>query len=158
LNGGLKVTAKSTQKETLSTMLIGRWENIARKITTLAEEFPEEKFEYRPLESVRTFGDVLRHLAFWNQYVADSLSGRKVDDSSNEVPLVNYPTKARIVEVLERNSREAVAALRKHPSDLDLKTVELMMTFIEHTCEHYGQLVVYSRLMGITLPASRAQS
>ncbi len=99
------MTAKSTQKETLSTMLIGRWENIARKITTLAEEFPEEKFEYRPLESVRTFGDVLRHLAFWNQYVADSLSGKQVDDSSNEVPLLNYPTKARIVEVLERNSR-----------------------------------------------------
>ncbi len=152
------MTAKSTQKETLSTMLIGRWENIARKITTLAEEFPEEKFEYRPLESVRTFGDVLRHLAFWNQYVADSLSGKQVDDSSNEVPPVNYPTKARIVEVLERNSREAVAALRKHTSDLDLKTVELMMTFIEHSCEHYGQLVVYSRLMGITPPASRSQS
>ena len=152
------MTAKSTQKETLSTMLIGRWENIARKITTLAEEFPEEKFEHRPLESIRTLGDVLRHLAFWNQYVADSLSGKQGDDSSNEVPLVNYPTKARIVEVLERNSREAVAALRKHPSDLDLKTVELMITFIEHSCEHYGQLVVYSRLMGITPPASRAQS
>ena len=86
------------------------------------------------------------------------MSGKQVDDSSNEVPLVNYPTKARIVEVLEQYSREAVAALRKHPSDLDLKTVELMMTFIEHTCEHYGQLVVYSRLMGITPPASRAQS
>ena len=152
------MTAKSTQKETLSTMLIGQWENIGRKIATLAEEFPEEKFEYRPLESVRTFGEVLRHLAFWNQYVADSLSGNKVDDSSNEVPLVNYPTKARIVEVLERSSRDAVAALREHPSDLDLKTVELMMTFIEHTCEHYGQLVVYSRLMGITPAASRAQS
>jgi uncharacterized damage-inducible protein DinB len=152
------MTAKSTQKETLSTMLIGRWEQIGHKVAALAEEFPEESFEYRPLESVRTFGDVLRHLAFWNQYVADSLSGKQVDDSSNEVPLVNYPTKARIVEVLERSSREAVAALGKHPSDLDLKTVELMMTFIEHSCEHYGQLVVYSRLMGITPPASRAQS
>ena len=150
------MTAKSTQKETLSTMLIGRWEQIGHKVAALAEEFPEEKFEYRPLESVRTFGDVLRHLAFWSQYVADSLSGKQVDESSNEVPSINYPTKARIVEVLERNSREAVAALRKHPSDLDLKTVELMMTFIEHTCEHYGQLVVYSRLMGITPPASRA--
>ena len=152
------MTAKSTQKETLSTMLIGRWEQIGHKVAALAEEFPEEKFEYRPLESVRTFGDVLRHLAFWNQYVADSLSGKQVDDSSNEVQLVNYPTKARIVEVLERNSREAVAALGKHPSDLDLKTVELMTAFIEHTCEHYGQLVVYSRLMGITPPASRAKS
>jgi uncharacterized damage-inducible protein DinB len=148
------MTANSTQKETLSTILTGHWEQIGRKIATLAAGFPEEKFEYRPTEDVRTFGAVLRHVAFWNQYVADSLSGKKVDDSSNELPFAEYPTKGRVVEALERTSKEAVSAFRQHPSDLDLKTVELIQTFLEHTSEHYGQLVVYSRLVGIVPSAS----
>jgi len=30
------------------------------------------------------------------------------------------------------------------------------MTFVEHTAEHYGQLAVYGRLIGIVPPASGA--
>lgn len=138
--------------------MIGLWEQIGSKVATLAEQFPEEQYESNPVEGVRTFGDVLRHLAFWNHYVADSLRGKKADDSGNELPLVDYPTKARIVEALERSSRQAVTALREHPSVPDLKTIELVMTFVEHTSEHYGQLVVYSRLKGVIPAGSNAHS
>ena len=31
----------------------------------------------------------------------------------------------------------------------------MVVTFIEHNCEHYGQLVVYARLNQIVPPASR---
>jgi hypothetical protein len=34
---------------------------------------------------------------------------------------------------------------------------ELWMSFISHSSEHYGQLVVYYRLNGIVPPASRGQ-
>ena len=143
------------QQETIVTILTKRWEEISCKIVTLAVEFPQEKFEHPPAEGVRTFGDVLRHVAFWNQYVADSLNGKKADDSANEVSRVSYSTKTRLVEVLKSTSAEAMAALRWQQPDLDAKTVDLVLTFIEHTCEHYGQLAVYSRLAGITPPASR---
>ena len=78
------------------------------------------------------------------------MSGKQADDTSNEVPLADYPTKALMIQALERSSREAVAAFTP-----DLKRIELMMAFIEHTGEHYGQLAVYSRLAGIVPPASR---
>lgn len=148
--------AKPKQEDALSILLVAKWEEIANKLATLAGEFPEEKFESRPVDDVRTCGDVLRHVAFWNQYVADTLSGKKADDSSNELSRTRFATKARIVEALERSSHEAVVALKGRQSDVDPKTVELMVSFIEHTCEHYGQLAVYSRLMGIVPPASRA--
>jgi uncharacterized damage-inducible protein DinB len=38
---------------------------------------------------------------------------------------------------------------------MNIDTTELMISFIEHNCEHYGQLVVYARLQGIVPPASR---
>ena len=137
------------QQEEMKSLFVTKWEEIGKKAAKLAAGIPEEKFEYRPAEGVRTVGEVLRHLAFWDQYVADTLLGRQADDSTNEVPQSDYPTKAGMIEVLERNSRAVIAALQKLPGDPDRKTVELLVSFIEHTGEHYGQLVVYSRLLGI---------
>ena len=135
---------------------ITKWEEINRKIANLAGEFPEEHLDHRPAEHLRTFGEVLRHLAFWNQYVADVLRGRKADDSANEVSLAEYPTRARMIGVLGESSEAVVAALKD--SEGDTKTIELLITFIEHSGEHYGQLAVYARLIGITPPASRGEA
>jgi hypothetical protein len=80
------MTAKTTEKQAVSTMLIERWEQIGAKLASLAQEFPEEKYETAPVVGVRTFGDVLRHVAFWNQYLADTGRGNKADDTANELP------------------------------------------------------------------------
>jgi len=107
------------------------------------------------VDGVRTFGDVLRHVAFWNRYVADSVRGKKADDAANELPKTEYSTKARIVDALKSSAPEAAAALREHPVELDWNNAAMIVTFLEHTSEHYGQLVVYTRLNGIVPPASR---
>ena len=152
----LQVTPKTETKETLSTILIGRWEQTGNKLTALAEEFPAGKYETRPVDGVRTFGDVLRHVAFWNRFVADTMRGEKADGASDELARAEFSTKARIVDALKGSAGDAASALREQRRELDMKTAELIVTFIEHTCEHYGQLVVYSRLMGIIPPTSRA--
>jgi uncharacterized damage-inducible protein DinB len=146
--------AKIQQDEALTTLLASRWEQASRKIEGLADVFPADEFDSRPLAGVRTFGEVLRHVAFWNQYVADSLRGRKMDDSANELPAADYSTKAKILDALMRASQDVASALRQCEVPRDGKVAELLMTFIEHTSEHYGQLVVYARLMGIVPPAS----
>ena len=149
------MTAKTQKEETLTTLLVERWEQVSRKIAELAEEFPEVKFESQPVTGLRSCGEVVRHVAFWNRFVADSLHGTEADGAANELPLAEFPTKASAMEALKRNSQDVAEALRAQAAGLNPKTVELIMTFVEHTSEHYGQLVVYSRLMGIVPPASR---
>jgi uncharacterized damage-inducible protein DinB len=149
------MTAKAQQQEGLTAVLTGRWEAASRKLVELAEAVPAEQFDSRPLAGVRSVGEVLRHVAFWNQYVADSLRGTEADGSGNELPRDAYATKASIVEALKRTSASASAALGEPHGTADSKTAELLMTFVEHTAEHYGQLVVYARLMNIVPPASR---
>ena len=144
-----------TQKETPATILIGRWEQAGRKLTALGQEFPAEKYESTLVKGARTVGDVLRHVAFWNQYVADSARGKKADDTANELPKAEYSGKTRIIDALQKSTADASAALKAREADMDLKTIEMLATFIEHTTEHYGQLVVYARLNGIVPPASR---
>jgi uncharacterized damage-inducible protein DinB len=147
--------ANIQQKEALKTLLIGRWEQTSRKVEELAEVIPVDEFESRPLAGVRSCGEVLRHVAFWNQYVADTLNGKKADDAGNELPGATYSTKGSVLEALKRSSEDVATALGEHQAPVDLKTTELIMTFVEHTSEHYGQLVVYARLLGITPPTSR---
>ncbi len=152
------MTASPTQEQAVSSLLIARWEEIHRKIANLAREMPEKKLESRPGADVRTFGEVLRHLAFWNRYVADVLSGKPADDSANEVPFAKYSTRAKMIQIMEQNAHSVVAAFKALPSSADPKTVELLMSFTEHACEHYGQLAVYARLAGIVPPVSRSQA
>ena len=142
-------------EEHLVTLLAERWELTSRKIAELAESIPEEKFEMAPVAGLRTCGAVLRHVAFWNRYVADSLDGKSANDEANELPAAAYPTKRSVLEEVRRSSEDVASALRNHRGALSLKTAELMITFVEHTSEHYGQLAVYGRLMGVVPPASR---
>ena len=149
------MATKVVQQGTVSAKLIGRWEQVCQKLTALAEEVPENKFDCRPVPVVRTFADVLRHVAFWNGYVADSASGRKSDGTANELPRDGYSTKTRIVDALKRSAADAADALKGNASGLSPEMAEMVVTFIEHNCEHYGQLVVYARLNQIVPPASR---
>ncbi len=147
--------AKSQQEGAPVTLFVNRWEQASRKIEQLAEEFPAGKFEWRPREGVRTCGEVIRHVAFWNRYVADSLRGKQTDESLNELPVSEYQTKAKMLKALRQSAEEAAGALRERHGSVDEKAAELVVTFIEHTSEHYGQLAAYARLLDIVPPASR---
>jgi uncharacterized damage-inducible protein DinB len=149
------MATKAIQPETLSERLVGRWESVGQKIASLAEEFPESKFDYRPIDGVRSCADVLRHVAFWNVYVADRARGKKGDDTANELPKKEFSSKKQILSALKRSNADALSAMKHHKSGLNPEMAEMLVTFIEHNCEHYGQLVVYARLNGMVPPASR---
>ena len=96
---------------------------------------------------------MLRHVAYWNRYIADSLNGRKAHESANELARDEYPDKARLLEELEKTNNEIANGMHRN---LDAKGLELISMAFEHLSEHYGQMVVYARLLGIVPPASRA--
>ncbi len=150
------MTANTELQESLSAMLINRWEQAGNKLTALAEELPAEAYEFKPAAEVRTAGGVLRHVAFWNLYVAAVARGKEFDETANELPQAGYATKTKIVQALRTSMGEAVSALQQRAAGAEPKTSELVATFLEHTAEHYGQLAIYARLKGIVPPASRA--
>lgn len=149
------MATKAIQQDTVSEKLVGRWEVVGQKIAALAEEIPETKFEYNPVDGIRTCADVLRHVAFWNFYVADRARGKKAEDTANELSKDEFSSKKQILSALRRSNTDALTALREHRSDLSPEVAEMLVSFIEHTSEHYGQLVVYARLNKIVPPASR---
>jgi hypothetical protein len=136
-------------------VLLAGWNEVGDKVVKLAEEFPEGKYDYKPVDTVRTFADVLRHVAFWNEYVAKAARGEKPDGSQNELPKAKFATKAAIVAALKSSVEAGAAELKKSGASPEPKATGLWMSFISHSSEHYGQLVMYYRMNSLVPPASR---
>jgi len=149
------MATKIAQQETVSTKLIGRWEQVCQKLAALAQEIPANKFDYKPVDGVRTVAEILRHAAFWNLYVADAVRGKKGNDTDNELSAEQFATKKQIIDVFTSSASDVAKALREASGELRPETVETLVAFIEHNCEHYGQLAVYARMNKIVPPASR---
>jgi uncharacterized damage-inducible protein DinB len=149
------MTTRAIEEVTMSSRLVDRWDHVGQKLVALAEEIPEDRFNYRTTDGVRTLEEVLRHVGFWNFYVRDVALGKKGNDQGNELSKGKASTKSQIIDVLKTTFAAASDTLRSTGGGLSLQKAEMLVTFIEHTCEHYGQLVVYARLNGIVPPTSR---
>lgn len=135
--------------------LQARWTEIGDKIVQLAREFPEDKYDVAPAIGSRTFAEQLRHVAFWNDYTTGTLRQESPDGSANEIPRSAAPTKARVIDAVDRSFKGVAQQLQRMNGDTDPSAVDTVVSFIEHNGEHYGQLVLYCRLNGIVPPASR---
>lgn len=142
-------------------------ERIGKRITTMAEDFPEDKYDYKPTPEVRSFAEQMLHIASANYGFMTIARGEKPDfpDLSRE----NYPTKAAVVAEVKKSFAECIETLReagdaglakemKWPfGDRMTTAYEIWLLTMEHGAEHYGQLVVYYRNNGLVPPASRRQ-
>ena len=136
-------------------MLLRHWNQVGDQVIKLAEEFPEGKYDYKPKPEVRTFAEQLRHIGFWNLFVIKTVRGEKIDPKINELSKAEYPSKESLVKILKSTVADAAKLLERSPADLPVKSAGLWVSFIEHSGEHYGQMVVYYRLNGLVPPASR---
>jgi len=147
------MTATESKSDAMKATLVTRWQTAATKFIDLAAALPEEKFDTELVDGARTCGAVLRHAAYWNRYVAAKLNGKKADDSGNELNPKECPDKSAAIIELTKNSLDIANGLER---TLDAKSLELICMGLEHLSEHYGQLAVYARLLGIAPPASRS--
>ena len=145
------MTTKGTKE-----ILLGQWNDQGAKVVALGEAIPAGAFDEKPADGVRSAGEVFRHLAFWNRWVAATLRGESPDGSANEIPRKDAPSKAKALAAFEESvSAVASAAAAGRGSELSPEALEQLVSFLGHTAEHYGQLAVYARLKGVVPPASR---
>lgn len=135
--------------------LLGQWNDLGKKLLDLGEAIPAGRYDHAPAPGARSPGEVLRHLAFWNRWLAAKLRAENPDGTANEIPKKEAPTRAKALAALELSQTEAAVAFESLPGEPAPELVELFTAFLGHSSEHYGQLVVYARLKGVVPPASR---
>jgi hypothetical protein len=148
-----------------SDAVLEQWNDIGRKLIAMAEDFPEDKFSYKPAPESRAFGAMLIHTAGAMYYFTDIADGKKPrysDDPKGD----NLQTKAQIVAFVKQCVADGAAMIKKKGDQgltvavddggphLD-RLYDLAYGLIEHSGEHYGALVVYYRNNGMVPPESR---
>jgi hypothetical protein len=125
---------------------------VNQKILTMAKDFPADKYNFRLKPEMRSFGEVIVHIASGNVYAAKAGRGEKV--KWDELDAKNYPAKAAIVALMEKTIADSTATLKENPEGWQ-KSLEPFLSVIEHSAEHYGLLVAYYRANGLVPPESR---
>ena len=148
--------------------LLWGWNGVGGKLIAMAEDFPEDKYDFKAQKDERTFGGNLLHVASSYYNMINAIKGSVVGYSGNDDSLRNkYPTKTDIVKYLKQAVADG-AELIKAQGDSGL-TREFKYPWgnfmvhgwfgwagmLEHAGEHFGQLVVYYRVNGMIPPESR---
>lgn len=130
-----------------------RFDSINHKVLEMAKDFPEDKYGFRLKPEMRSFGELIVHIASGNVYASKAGRGEQVN--WNDLDPKEYKTKAAIVALMQKSLTDADATLKSLPNDAFAKSVEPWLDVTEHTAEHYGLLVAYYRANGLVPPASR---
>jgi len=147
-----------------SQAVLDAWNDIGRKLIAMAEDFPEDKYDFKPVPVQRSFAEQLLHVAGSNDLFTQVAKGHKpLDDESR----AHYLTKAAVVAYVKKSFDEGAAVIQAKgdlgmtqiakdaESGQILQLTDLAYEMIEHSGEHYGQLVVYYRIAGLVPPESR---
>jgi len=144
------------------------------EIVATAQGMPEDKYSFAPTEGnfkgVRTFAQQVKHIATVNDRLADAILGQAPPTAPDEGITSNGPdaiqTKDQIMQYLKdsfANMHKAIATingdngltpLKDAPAPFLRTRASLAMFTCSHAMDHYGQMVEYMRMNGLTPPMS----
>ena len=151
-----------------SKVLLDSWNDIGRKLIAMAEDMPEDKYDFKPNPAERSFREQLLHAAGGNYYFLNPARG--LEPPKGDPPRADYKTKAEVVDYMRKSLADGAAFIQgKGDSGLNdvfvnpftkkqTRVGDYAWEFVEHMGEHYGQLVVYYRVAGLVPPESRPKS
>jgi uncharacterized damage-inducible protein DinB len=130
-------------KEQLSATL----ENSKGYTLAVAGLMPEKDYNFKPVESVWNFGELLHHIAYGIHWWEDNcIKGKKVE--WNQPPAKT--TKKEIIAYLDKAYASLIETISKEKLTDD--AVQGFHATLDHITHHRGQVVLYLRCKGITPP------
>lgn len=149
------------QENPLSTAHRSTYGGLKKIIFRAVELMPEESFAFKPVEAVRTFGQIVGHIAD-AQYTFCSIALAE----KNLAPRIekNKTSKADLLAALKESflycdkaydgmTDEKAAELVKMMGG-DTPKFNVLTVNIAHSTEHYGNLVTYLRMKDVVPPTS----
>ncbi len=143
----------------------GAYNVIIGNVVAAAQKMPEENYSFKPAPDVRTFGQLVGHVAdgqyeFCSAVSSDPPPGKSIESTKT--------TKSDLVAALN----EAVAYCNKAFAGMTdaegakmtklmgfkLAKMSLLSLNTAHSDEHYGNMVTYMRIKGLVPPSSEKRS
>jgi uncharacterized damage-inducible protein DinB len=162
------VVASAQTAAPISDAVRSAWNGAKKNIKESADQMPEADYKFKPagtVAEVRTFGQIVGHLAGANYVFCSAAKGEKSPFA--EDAFEKAPTKAAIVKALADSLAYCDAAFtalddKKAAEIVDqpfggakAARVAVFLGEIGHMNEHYGNLVTYFRAKGMVPPSSK---
>ncbi len=138
---------------------------VSSEVIAAAQKMPEENYSFKPTPEVRSFGQLVGH-------VADAQYGFCSTALGEPNPMKNIEktktSKADLVAAIKdgvaycnkafAGMTDATGAQMVKMMNFSLARLTVLSVNTAHTDEHYGNMVTYLRLKGIVPPSTEAQT
>jgi len=154
----------------LKSSFVADLENLHTKFLGLANEFPQDKYSWKPMEGVRSVSEVLMLAAMEGySFIPNSFGAKPADlGSKDEVAkLRTLSDKTQVIDHLNKGFAHAKKELEAlDPATLTGKrtlfgkersTADIALLVGGDLHEHLGQLIAYARMNQIVPPWSKKQ-
>jgi uncharacterized damage-inducible protein DinB len=139
------------------------WTMVIGYVTAAAEQVPDSSYSYRPVPTVRTFGQLVAHIAGSQDMFCAQALGEQAH-ASDEIERT-ITEKAALVAALEASTAHCQKAYAMTDADAMKRTVKTfagersalwaLLYSTVHDNEHYGNIVTYMRMLGMVPPSSQ---
>jgi uncharacterized damage-inducible protein DinB len=148
--------------QTVTSSLLGLFEITKDQVIASAEMLDEELYAFRPTDEVRSMGELFAHIANAQYAFCSAAAGESSPATENFEE--TRTSKAAIIEALEMGFGYCEGVYARMTDEMGARSVDFftgpntafgVLAFNSaHNYEHYGNLVTYMRLNGITPPSS----
>jgi uncharacterized damage-inducible protein DinB len=132
------------------------------QMEALLGAIPQEKFNWRPMEGVRSIAESFMHVGGGNYLLAVPLGGTAPNGFEESTYEKSLTDKTQILEALRKSFNEINDAVRNTPESnygktvklfgMDLTTLDIIFAAANHQHETFGQQIAYARMNGIVPP------
>jgi uncharacterized damage-inducible protein DinB len=139
---------------------------VSNAVVRAAEKMPEENYSFKPTPEVRSFGQLVGHVADAS-YMFCSLAADEADPvkdiektktSKADLVAAVQGAVAYCNKTFDGMTDAKGSQMIKLFNQIDLARLTVLSLNTAHTDEHYGNMVTYLRIKGIVPPTSENQN
>src|SRR5262249_39035999 len=94
-----------------SQALLDAWNDVGRKLVAMAEDFPEDKYDFKPTPAQRSFAEQLLHAAGANYFFTNPAMGKQ-PPAGEDPKRGDFKNKAAIVAFVKKSFEDGAAAIK----------------------------------------------
>ncbi|MEO8227831.1 MAG: DinB family protein [Gemmatimonadota bacterium] len=140
------------------------WRQLSGWILQAAQDMPADKFAYKATPEVRSFGQLVAHVA-GSQYMFCAVALGEKERAEDDIEKTKT-AKADIVAAMQASNEYCARAYAVNDAattapvslfGMTMTRLGVLVRNATHDGEHYGNIVTYLRLNGMVPPSSRGQ-
>lgn len=157
----LALAMPALAQNTISADIKTLFGGVANNVVRAAEKMPEENYAFKPVPEVRSFGQLIGHIADSQFMICSAAKGEKRAPAAVEK---TKTSKADLVSALKESVAYCDAVYAETTDAKGAETIKMfgrdrtraaaLIMNLSHSNEHYGNLVTYMRSKGLVPPSS----